>query len=163
MRKCRMGAACIHTGCASDNTTALSVSGNAFGVRTSTGHPKSACNPFLILAISSKEVSGVVSTRRSRSLPSVSSPRRTEPKTRAFTALFVLTMRWISARLASNASEGLMQSVFPQRGHCIQYIALDHSLKCGHQRGGFRIELTYRRPIRSLRRTPARQCSSPPG
>lgn len=73
-----------HTGSACASTALRNRSGRAAGVRTSTGTPSSSSSSAPDRPRSKSVVSVVASTRRSRSLPSASSPVATEPKTRAF-------------------------------------------------------------------------------
>src|ERR1017187_1098177 len=99
-----------HTGWASSRTLCRNFSGRHPGVSRSTLTPVRAsisiCNP----AKSSRLVLGAGSTNKSRSLPSTSSPWRTEPNTRGFAMPASSTSWRIVSRCWGSTSDGRMAS-----------------------------------------------------
>ena len=78
------------------------------GVTTSTSTPSNVRNSQRIAPRSNSDMPSAGSTKRSRSLASVSSPYKTEPNTRGFPARCAATVRRIDSRCWSRRTEGLM-------------------------------------------------------
>jgi hypothetical protein len=97
-----------HSGSAPATTSPRKLSGRAFGVSTSTVTPSSCFASWRIAAISSKVVSGVGSTSRSRSLASVSFPDNTDPNRRGLRTRYRSTKARSASRFRLSDSDGLM-------------------------------------------------------
>jgi hypothetical protein len=95
-----------HKGRAPSKTLSRNLLLIPFGVRTSTGRPssfsRSCCSPHKFISV----VPGGASTSKSRSLPSRSSLRAVEPKTRGLVTRYRATSERIASRLLFKAIEG---------------------------------------------------------
>ena len=76
----------LHSGTASSSTFLRTYQWSPSGSAIWTRQPRRSCRSMRSRPISRRLLPGSISTRRSRSLSSLSSPRATEPKTRTFLA-----------------------------------------------------------------------------
>ena len=124
-----------HSGSAPATTSPRKLSGRAFGVSTSTVTPSSRFASWRIAAISSKVVSGVGSTSRSKSLSSVSFPDNIDPKRRGLRTRYRSTKARSASRFRLSDSEGRMakwypKGIFPCYGLDDGYCSCACSLRC---------------------------------
>lgn len=94
-----------HSGMASRSTRSLIRGCKPCSVATSTGQPKSVCTSIKNPPRSRRLRPGSSSTRKSRSLSAVASPRAAEPKIRTFRAPYRRAILKISARLSLRRSD----------------------------------------------------------
>jgi len=100
-----------HRGRACCKTLLRNFGGNAFGVSTDTGTPRSFSASIFKAASVSRLVDSAGSTSKSRSLSSVSVPFKTDPKTRGRAKPWRLTRCRNSVRCAARASDGFIATL----------------------------------------------------
>lgn len=130
-----------HNGLASARTCALKRDGRSPGVLTSTCTPRSASSSTCSPPKSNSVVSGEGSTSKSRSLPSLSAPCRTEPNTRGLLTRNLRAASRMAWLFSWRAREGF-----------IVFLAACPAVKCLTHQAANISELPYRQLRKSSRR-----------